>query len=60
LMRAIHIVFMLCLTPTEQTLTPQRSPPQTIQFLERKREGVSLWKYEQGMIGGQVVSNLPR
>lgn len=41
-------------------MTPQRSPPQAFQFLERKCEGVSLWKYEQGMIGSQLVSNLSR
>jgi hypothetical protein len=51
---------MLYLTATEQTLTPQCSLPQAFQFLERKCKGVSLWKYEQGMIGGQLVSNLSR
>lgn len=51
---------MLYLTAAEQTLTPQRSLPQAFQFLERKCKGVSLGKYEQGMIGSQLVSNLSR
>jgi hypothetical protein len=51
---------MLYLTAAQQTLMPQRSLPQAFQFLERKCKGVSLWKYEQGMIGGQLVSNLSR
>jgi hypothetical protein len=51
---------MLYPAAAEQTLTAQRSPPQALQFFERKRQSVPLREYQQRMTGGKLASNLSR